>query len=322
MKKILTASLAAVLLLLAAGCEKVIEFKGEVLESRLTLSCCARAGEPLTAYVASSVFFLADKKAGAVFTDGLDTLRGTVRCFVNGENTPRPMRLDRGADGASLCYRADYSPAPGDHIRLEADFPGFGPVWAETAVPLRPAIEVLSARLVKADLGAWGGFFDEVEDTFDLEITLAVTDDGTYDKYYFLEPVALLEDDGSEELFPVHYGFSSNDILFRQMNRSDAMSLLAGDGGRFFSDALIKGQCHSFTITVSSVTQWELDSMASFGLEMATANEALYWYDYSYQQSMFSAGGLFAEGVTLYSNVNGGYGYFGAAVPVWLEVEW
>ena len=322
MKKILTANLAAVLLLLAAGCEKVIEFNGEVLEPRLTLSSCAQVGDTLTACVASSVFFLADKKSGAAFTDGLDTLRGSVRCFVNGEKTPRPMWLDRGADAASLCYRADYTPAPGDHIRLEADFPGFDPAWAETRVPREPAIEVLSARLVKANLGNWDAFFEEMEDIFDLEITLAVTDDASYEKYYCLGAAALMLDEWNEDLFRVHYGFSSNDILFRQMDRSDALSLLAGDGGRYFSDALIKGQRHSFTITVSSISQWELDTMVSFGLQTATVNENLYWYDYSYQQSMFSVGGLFAEGVTLYSNVNGGYGYFGAAAPVWLEVEW
>ena len=320
MKRILAGCFAAVLVLFAAGCEKVIEFKGEMTKPRLTLSSYAEVGEPLTVYVASSIFFLSDQKSGRAFTESLDTLRGSVRCYVNGATTPRTLQLRREGDDSSLCYRDEgYVPEPGDHIRLEAEFPGFDPVWAETDVPRKPVLEVVSARLIEMKLDLGGLFDDEVY--YDLEVTLAVTDDASYDKYYYLQPVACLKDEWTSENWWVTYNFTSNDVIFRQMSGSNALSLFAEQGGSYFSDELIKGQRHQFTITISDAP-FEETEFLYFGLCAATVDESLFWFDQSYTQSLLSLGGLFAEGVTLYSNVEGGYGFFGAAYPILLDVEY
>ena len=106
MKKILF-TLCALSLLLLPACEKDIEFKGEIMEPRLTLSAQATVGETFSAYVASSIFFLEQDPQGKAFTEGLDTLRGRVRCFVNDEPSGREMRLQSGESGASLCYASD-----------------------------------------------------------------------------------------------------------------------------------------------------------------------------------------------------------------------
>ena len=324
MKRILTSGILAALLLLSAGCEKIIEFKGGQTEPRLTLSSYAEVGEPLTVYVASSIFFLSDQKFGSAFTEGLDTLRGSVRCYVNGSNTPHVLQQFPEASYASLCYRApDYEPEPGDHIRLEVEFPGFEPVWAETDVPLRPSFEVLSSKWNRYEFGGLSGLFDDdIEgEYYELEITLAVTDDGSYDKYYFLQPVAFMKEEWLPEGFWISYGFTSNDVIFRELSGGNAMQSLPDESERYyFSDALIKGQRHVFTITTSMVTGREY--IEYFGLIAATVNESVYWYDESFHQVESGLGGIFAEGTTLYSNVHGGYGFFGASFPVLMDVEW
>lgn len=319
MKKILTGIMAVAVLLFSAGCEKIIEFKGDVTEPRLTLSSYAEVGEPLTVYVASSIFFLSDQKYGRAFTEGLDTTRGSVRCFVNGSNTPRELQLVPGADVSSFCYRdPSYAPAPGDHIRLEAEFPGFDPVWAETDVPLMPTFEVVSAQWRLTDMSDWVDIDDDWV-LYDLDLTLAVTDDGKYDKYYYLQPITIYQSEWAEENYTVFYSFSSNDIIFKEMSGGNALSLLNRYGG-YFSDELIKGQRHTFTITISEISDRE--DILYFGLIASTVNEHLYWYDVSYQQTLSAMGGLFGEGATLYSNVHGGYGFFAASAPVLLDVEW
>ena len=148
MKQLFYTIYAVLVLLLGAGCEKVIEFEGEVTEPRLTVSGHAEVGEPLTVYVASSLFFLTEERVGQAFIDGLDTLRGQVRCYVNGAKTPHEFTLQPRREYASaLPYCAlDYAPSPGDRIRVEADFPGFDPVWVETVVPRMPAIEIVSEK--------------------------------------------------------------------------------------------------------------------------------------------------------------------------------
>lgn len=320
MKKILYTISAALVLLLGAGCEKVIEFKGEQTDPRLTVSGQAEVGEPLTVYVASSLFFLTDERLGEAFMDGLDTLRGQVRCYVNGAKEPQVFKLQpRGAFASALPYRAeDYSSAPGDHIRLEVEFPGFDPVWAETDVPRTPAFEIVSTkwrRMSELDDPDWDTTYDEVE------LTLAVTDDASYDKIYFIQPVLQyrFEYFGEEDVYQ-SLGFSSNDILFREMTGgSNAMQMIEEESN-YFSDDLIKGQRREFTITVSMLP--EKDETMHLWIHSAAVNESLYWFDYSYSQVHEGATGLFAEGATLYSNINGGYGVFCAAASHWMEVDW
>jgi len=311
----------AVLVLLSAGCEKIIEFDGGLTRPQLTLSSYAEVGNPLTVYVASSIFFLADQKGGAAFTDGLDTLRGSVRCFVNGEKEPRILHRFPEGDHAAFCYQdPSYEPEPGDHIRLEAEFPGFEEVWAETDVPLLPSFELLSAKWKTVGADALGGLFDDGGEYDELEITLAVTDDGSYEKYYFLQPVSFRTEDWMPEGYWSSHPFSSNDIVFRELSGSDVRSLPDDSARYYFSDALIKGQRHTFTITTDLILGKE--SIVYFGLIAATANESLYWYDMSYHKAQSGLAGILEEGVTLYSNVHGGYGVFGASAPVLLDVEW
>ena len=314
MKKILLPICAALLLLVAPGCEKVIEFKGTEMQRRLTLSAQAEAGEPLEAFIASSIFFLSDDGNGAAYTEGLDAERGQVRCFVNGSVVARVLERVPDKYATSLRYRAvDYTPSPGDHIRLEASFPGFDPVWAETDVPLLPSFEIVSTTWRKME----GDYYAYLA----ADIVLAVSDDASYDKYYFLQPVLEYIDPYTPgEVYATSWGFASSDILFRQASGSDALHdamELFDSEGNYFSDDLIKGQRHVFTITLTTLPQKE--EIAHLRVHVAAVNESLYWYSLSFARLMEN--NLFAEGVTLYSNVHGGYGVFCAAASRWLEVE-
>ena len=304
MKKFLFSLCAFFLLLTGIGCEKVIEFTGEQTEPRLTLSSQAEAGEPLEAFIASSVFFLSASHYGTEFVDNLDPQRGKVRCYVNGATTPLLLEYIPEEQATSLHYRAsDYVPAPGDHIRLEAEFPGFDPVWAETSVPLVPACEVVAVKNVSEAV----------------EVTLALTDDAACDNYYFLQPLRERWEPYMEENVIWAVNFWSNDVIFRERGGSSAMDAFEEDADNYFSDGLIKGQRHVFVITVPVPRDEEVRLL----IHLAAVDESLYWYGRSYNQLMESDWtGFFSEGVTLYSNVHGGYGVFGSAASRWLEVDW
>ena len=216
MKKQIYLWALAVVALLGTACEKVIEFKGEIAEPRLTVSAQAVAGDPFPVYVASSVFFLQSNHSGEAFTEKLDTLRGAVRCYVNGARESKRMVLDPDASYSSLCYVAeDYVPGPGDHIRLEVEFPGFDPVWAETDVPLVPQFEILSTDWTLMEK-SWEG----EQDYYQVDMTLALTDDGTYDKYYCLQPIQGYFFEPGQMVFVEVIPFKSNDIIFQQLDVS------------------------------------------------------------------------------------------------------
>lgn len=327
MKSLLKKSIYVFLPLLVSvfsGCEKEIEFDGDITRPGLTLASQASVGSPLTVYVSSSIFFLENEETGNIFFENLDTARGKVRCFVNGSNSGEELVLMRQFSVNSLCYMADYVPAPGDHIRLEAEFPGYDMLWAETDVPLMPDFELLSVTWKKSETDNVSWLFeDEEQEYYEAELTLAVTDNASYEKYYFLQPLITQTDPWTQTEWTTSLTFTSNDVIFQQMDGSQ-LQVSTLDGGFFtggyFSDALIKGQRYVFKIQVSYVPDRE--KLISFDLLAAAVNENLYWYDNSYLQVAEGMNGLFGEGVTLYSNVHGGYGVFCAAAPVFLKVEW
>ena len=112
MKKIINVLTLLLAVLSAASCEKYIEFNGEESEPRLTVSALAKAGEPFSAYVSSSLFFLNSDMIEA-FVKDLDVSRGVVQVTVNGAPGPVVMRcMPDKVDGA-LLYACDYVPRPG-----------------------------------------------------------------------------------------------------------------------------------------------------------------------------------------------------------------
>lgn len=321
MKKNIFPCVLILVALLGTACEKTIEFKGEVTEPRLTLSAMALTGEPFQVYVASSVFFLHSRGDRRAYIETLDTLRGEVRCFVNGDRTSRRMVLQPEDEGyASYCYLAeDYVPAPGDHIRLEAEFPGFDPVWVETDVPLMPRMEIVSkGEWVLLDK-QWEG----ESDYYQVEMTLRVTDDGSYDKFYCLQPLAVYYFEPMGTDYEEVLRFKSSDIIFQQMDASvlDRLDFETENemAGSYFSDRLFKGNSYTFKILLTRVPGPEV--LKKLGFRISTVNESLYWFDLSFSK-LENELSFFSEGVTLYSNVHGGYGIFGSAATQWVEVEW
>lgn len=316
MKKSALICVAALTLLLGAGCEKIIEFKGDLTESRLTISSQAEVGKPLEAYVASSIFFLSDTWSGDAFIENLEPEKGQVRCFVNGSQTPYLFEWRPELGVPHLDYVSTYVPAPGDHIRLEAEFPGFDPVWAETDVPLDPAFEVISAKWRQMTAEDWEWIIDE--EFYEVEITMALNDDAASDNYYLLQPVLTSRFPYMDKEYVSSYSYTSNDVIFQGVTGESVLDSFM-DADPFFTDELIKGQRHVFTITISGLPS--MAEMVRLSLHCAAVNENMYWYGKSYKQRVSGLTELFAEGVPLYSNVQDGYGIFCAANSQWLDVE-
>ena len=237
---------------------------------------------------------------------------------MNGAKTPHVMEWQPKEGEPHLHYLSDYVPAPGDHIRVEAEFPGFDSVWAETVVPLMPAFELVSAKSRRMTSADWEWIIDEEDPYFQLEITLALTDDPDRDNYYLLQPVMTADYPYLQEEYVAPFDFSSNDVLFQGIN-GQGLPDTFGDADHFFTDALIKGQRHVFTITISGLPSSE--QLTRFTLHAAAIDESMYWYGQSYKQFGPGLDGLFSEGRPLYTNVHGGYGVVCSAASKWLDVE-
>lgn len=310
MKKYYSVGLMLLAACCALSCEKYIEFDGEESAPRLTVSALAQAGEPLSAYVSASVFFLNNWGVES-FVESLDVSRGRVSVSVNG--AVEAMTLLSGTEqlDGSLLYGCDYVPQPGDHLVLEAEFPGFDPVRAETDVPFPPRFEVTS--LAFREEGVVG----------ELELSLLLHDDGSYTKYYCLVPKTEYHYGEDSQSYEVAHRFRSDDLVFKNMSLGvlDLYNVLFDDNSlvsHYFSDEMIRGKEHALKIVIPNLPL--LEEGQRFFVELQTVTESLYWYDVSFAQ-MKNDFALFSEGVTLYSNVQDGYGVFCAAATTCVEVH-
>ncbi|MBR5019339.1 MAG: DUF4249 domain-containing protein [Bacteroidales bacterium] len=309
MKRIWIIWACLILWMAGTACEKEIEFDGEERASKLTISAMMDAGKPITIYVSSSVFFLNSPNNSEGYTAHLDTARGQVRVFVNDANIAKKAELIPDTDwyySYSLCYGCDYVPVPGDRIRIEAEFPGYDAVWAETVVPFLPRFEVVSVSPENC------------------EMTIRIDDDAAFDKYYYLHLHTHCEDvDGT--IYDMRIPFTSSDVLFR--NVSSQLSFGGLDywdseewvDYYLFPDELIKGKSYSFKIKWHGIVA---DQGEGIYVDFSTVTDSFYWYVTSYETLRNSDGGLFGEGVTLYCNVKGGYGVVGAYSSETRVVEW
>lgn len=310
MKKFLFAVLLAAVTLVS--CEKEIKFNGHETAQRVVLYSQAIAGEPLTAAVSASLFFL--DRDSKKYISVLDTITGSVKVYVNGSTTPivmtyEPEELDYPWQVRSkLQYVSDYIPACGDHIRIVADFPGFETVEGETTVPKKPDLEILNVKMA----------IDE-EGVSKYDVTVRIKDDGSYSKYYSLIPEAQFED------YFCALDVKSSDIVF-QDTANELMSLIGGDDSvvPYFSDVLFHGDHHDINFKFDYNAFWFMSpneaEECDMVLAVSTLTESLYYHMLSLRQ-MDNDLGFFSEGTTLYSNVKGGYGCVCSSVSLYLQLK-
>lgn len=323
-------------LLTLVSCEKEVKFNGEQLESKLVLYCNATPGEKLVADVSVSVFFLDRLNGNADFTDPLDKDRGSVKVYVNGSDTPYEMTYSprepryyyydpdnpenqKPYPPETLCYSCDYVPQEGDHIKVVASFPGFDEVSGETTVP-ENHLKLLDCSLRKLE-----------DNTYRYEFTACVDDPGTGPLFYAVHPYVKCCErtndfvDGGylENEYEYRWDFSSSDVLFANATEQ-LIAFVEGEDGvsHYFSNDLVYGKRHEFKFSLD-ITSWYIDGQYEtysydgkdyfyettydWYLSLQTLDEGFYYHKTSRDQ-LNSDFGLFSEGVTLYSNVKGGYG--------------
>ncbi|MBO4571527.1 MAG: DUF4249 family protein [Bacteroidales bacterium] len=335
MRKIVFVLFAVAAIALAASCEKEIRFNGDETQSRLVLYSLARSGEPLFANISSSVFFLKNHYDNKIFTSSLDTMKGSLKVYVNDSKTPYEMYRVHDENeyeeyyyyyyaSGTLRYRADYVPSPGDRIRITASFPGFDDVEGETVVP-NPGRFTLSSA--KATLNANG--------YMDYDISVHLEDDGSFRKYYAVVPLRWSSWDGGETFdkeYPI--SISSQDPVF-QNTSSDLISIIEGETEEtpyYFSDELFRGSSVDFRFSFTDFPggayidygdhmEPDPNYKVSHTLEFSTLTPSLYNHVLSMRNISYSDLGFLGESATLYSNVKGGYGCVCSSVSLSLPLN-
>ena len=337
MKSAKTFIFALLLTLLAGGttsCEKTIDFESDV-QPELCLSSVAVVGEPLEAYVSHSLpsdeaynfeaFPNYNEQQRKYYLDQLAIKDATVKLTVNGDTT---YDLTYNADTA--YYVCTYVPKAGDRLVLTAQAQGYDPVQATTVVPEAVPVAQLQCETlydqVDPDLRrqeAMAGFDIWGIDSI-ARITFRFTDPPEQQNYYRL----LVRSVGRYYYFSTATAnsvcdvFNSADPIFYDALITRSYHSWPVYFQNVFDDHLVDGRC-SYPVTVESRLR-RADLERYIRLELQSITPELYEYLKSIRHyEMGNRSDVYADPTVIYTNVEGGWGIFGALnarpVTIWLQ---
>lgn len=334
------------------ACEKEVEFKapGADASSSLTINSIAVEGEPLRVFLnrtytvgqapplnaGYSYAFTKDDKSIDYQTPAFYKKTGVfdaeVKAVVNGALT---YSLELAPD--SMGYTCDYRPKENDRIEIKAEG-----VSAETTVPTRPHVEVLSHEVLTGNpyTNMAGLTYDtdtimrlsslirevsgsqyyrlrvrgerKITKSFDVSVNGELVSHTDY-AYYLLQDI-----------------YFSEDELFVDNRLTESFGGWPAYFSNVFDDTLIKGGGHSFTVVspkpsasmgiadfkgvtdIMKAQADEADIPARVMVELQAISPELYRYLKSVQLYRVTENDAFSEPVQIYSNVENGWGIFGS----------
>ncbi len=336
--------------LILTACEKEVEFQAPDVEaaSNVTLNAIAIEGEPLRVYLnkAYSVGqapllnigyeYALSKNDALVDYQTDDYYKKTairdaeVQAIVNGQQT-----YTLALDSASSSYFCDFRPKVGDRIEVRAEG-----LHVETIVPPCPKIEILSHEVLAENPYKLSNGLSFETDTV-MRITCRIPSANT-GQYYRLrvrgERKVIIEDNwywGEQAVMKYAY-YLMQDIYFSEDELFVDNRLSSNFGGwpAYFSDVFDKTHLngdHTFTIDSPKPAKYygsidyfagkdlnmieqldEPDVPARVMVELQALSPELYHYLKSVELFRITESDAFSEPVQIYSNVQNGWGIFGA----------
>ncbi|MBQ6038244.1 MAG: DUF4249 family protein [Bacteroidaceae bacterium] len=254
-----------------------------------------------------------------------------VKVIVNGEQTyTTSLTQTKG-------YVCGYKPQPGDHIVVAVSAEG-QELRAETAVPSKPKIEILNHEVIDQNPyqdrnGLYGG-----TDTI-MRLTCRISDIGG-EQYYRLRIRSEKKElysftdvyNDKEEYTLSNYMqdvYFSDDELFYDTRLTTSMGGWATNFSTVFDNSLMRNGSYTFTVdspkagnTSGIIRDWDWfainwktlgsDIPPRVMVELQAISPELYQYIKSVQLYRVTAEDVYAEPIKIFSNVQNGWGIFGA----------
>lgn len=298
-------------LTLLTGCEKTLDFKGEITESKLTIGALANPDTTFIMHLYKTVFFLND--APLTMEQSYSVSNATVQLTVNDN-----IRYNLSFDTAKQLYKTDYRPSVGDKLLITVSKEGFKTVTSNTTIKGRASFEIIdhhsfyseNPKKIMSD-GMMHPIDFSGSDTI-MNISCKINDPANEKNYYRLNVRSL----GSLKMGPLGTGdyaeandiFFSNDILFLDNNMSASINGWPKYFSNVFDDSLFDGKEYKFTVETRQRNN--LYNWVEIDLQHISAD--FYKYLKSIELAQCSTNDIYAEPVKIFSNVENGYGILGS----------
>lgn len=329
-------------ILFLTACEKEIEFNGEQADPRLVINSLIETGQPVSAHIGKSVFFLANNSDFQCPDDVVATL------YVNG-NLYGIMNLVYDSTEVhyydiyyedSIAYKiekrftSDYCPNVGDVIKIAASAQGFEDVEGSTsALPSPTACQLADKQVTEID--SYYMYLDEEDSARyvygELELSIEVTDPnpGQTDLFRLSIKMSDYDTDDESQYYASNYYVSheyTDPVFGGSVESNDYFDI--GDLDRrpegVFSDALFDGGSYRIKVPIYfNLTVYGDTSLDFFNVPITIdhlSKEYYYYLNTCDQGSTLSS--FFTEPIQVYSNVTNGYGLVGghATSQCWLSL--
>lgn len=334
MKKILYILIIA---FLTIGCEKTIDFNGEITAPMLVVNSIISPDSTIVAEVSSSRFFL-EKNTGTKYIENAD-----LKLIVNGVDRGKLVKYP-----SIGTYGADYKVSAGDEVKIEVSAPGFAPVSGLTKIPLQPTILAVDTSSTSSKKYDYFYYYETNNDMkydtigefreLHFRFKMRFQDKGKEKNFYrFVVKQRTYFDKNNpssgglinESDYFERYLTNFDDVIFQNQNQNQMGGFedIFGEGGNsyhynVFSDDLIDGK--EYDIQFSDYIRLDQVKYEKSPYEHDTNNPEktvylIYLHEispdfYWYVRSMISASNVgdnpFVEPVQVRSNIENGIGLF------------
>ncbi len=317
------------------SCEKEIEFNGEQTDPKLVINSLVEPGQPVSANISKSVFFLdnegnttaPDDLVATLFVNGdrigemvphTDTLWSTWISYDHDGNPYHPYSI-------ATVYSSTYLPAIGDVVKIAASANSFDDAEASTS-PLPNAVNVQW----NPEIMHWGSYYQHAynidtheyeEDSIlkidvSLNLTIDITDPNPGQSDAFRLSIQKRKSDPNLEN-RISCDFEYDDPIFSSAlpdNDFIDMSDLDLRPEGVFSDVLFDGRSYQLKIKLYfHMTLDEEYDPEFFQLPISIEHLSKEYYNYlnTCDQGDEVAFQMYAEPIQTFTNVKGGYGLVG-----------
>lgn len=327
MKKVILLVISTIFLI---SCEKEIEFNGEQTDPRLVINSLVEPGQPVSARIGKSIFFL-DNDSDMQCPDDLvatlyvnDNLYGIMDIVYD---TIEEHHYDMYFED-SISYKlvkrfqSNYRPVVGDIIKITASANGYEDVEGTTSALPKPAECRLASKTIK-EIESYYMEWDEDIALYvygQLDIFVEVTDPnpGTIDLFRISIQTDDYDTDSGLEYYTSNYYVShefTDPVFGGSIESNDYFDIgdLDTRPEGVFTDALFDGGSYQIKVPIYfNLTKFSCTDPDFFQvpIKIEHLSKEYYYYLNTCEQGG-DLSGFFAEPTQVYSNVTNGYGLVG-----------
>lgn len=301
---------------LLSGCEKILEFEGEITEPKIVITALANPDTLFSVRIAHSTFFtyVSPEDQDAII-DGVPVSADEraiikdagVSCTVNGTQTfSMPYNPD------TKSHESGYRPLPGDRITLNVAAEGYADAGAEVEMPARVRLEILGKEVLYSKVSV---VYDEwVESGLDtiMRIRMKLVDPPGVANYYRLKVRSMADytavtPDETIEGYLQNDVFTSSDVIFQDERLVKRYGGWPAGFSNVFDDHLFDGKEYECFVE----TRMPGENNPRVVVELQSITRDFYNYLKSVMLYRITDRDSYTESIQIYSNVDGGYGILG-----------